>query len=311
MEISGQTKVRWAEGVLLSVWISLAIAVFFLSGCSRFRGAFGRAQHRSERAQKGVDQDTKQFVSATVDAAKFAQARLPTNAIADVANALRIGIKYGEMAQRGVGLPVERIDVLAEVHGDKKAVEAARKLEAASALRIETRDAMADAELARLKALAELGAKYEKEHNQSIVKRTWHWLIATFGIGGVIALCVFFPAIIPIIGRVLGWIVGKIPALAGAIGVVATRAYDRVVGSVELAKRQNTVVGHVFENIASRKMDQSEKDLVVARKPVVVEAIAKKEAAAEEANNRVEKAIQETEQIEPRKAGLPARNPDS
>lgn len=283
----------------------LLLVVLLTPGCSHLRGALRGAQKKSDVAQKGVDQDTKKFVAAILDATKFAQGRLPTNTLPEVVGALRIGIKYGEMAQRGVGLPVERVDIVGELSGDKKALEAARKLEAASALRIETRDALADAELARLKALAELGAKYEKEHNQNIVSRVWHWSIATFGVGGLIALCIFFPAIIPIFARILGWIVSKIPKLAGAIGVVATSAYDKVVGAVEIAKRQNPVVDHVVGEVASKKMDDSEKDLVNARKPVAMQKFADAAKKKADADNKVEAAAQETEQIERKNAGLP------
>lgn len=133
-------------------------------------------------------------------------------------------------------------------------------------------------------ALIEMGTKYEAERNKSIVKRFWGWLIATFGIGGIIALCIFFPFLIPIFGRILAWIVGKIPALAGAIGVVSTKGFDAVVRGIQRAKEdlaKNASADHVkmMTSNLSKEMDQEHKDLVEARLPIAKLAIAARAVA--------------------------------
>jgi len=43
--------------------------------------------------------------------------------------------------------------------------------------------------------------------------------VRTLGLGGIIALCVFFPFLIPIFGQLAAWLVLKIPALASVLGV--------------------------------------------------------------------------------------------
>lgn len=119
--------------------------------------------------------------------------------------------------------------------------------------------------------LLEMGAKYEAEHNKSIVRRFWGWLISTLGIGGIIALCVFCPAVIPIFARLIGWVVSKVPALAGAVGVVSTKAYDSVVRGIENAKKEwgRSDAETVLHNNLSKEMDDSHKNLVRARRAAV------------------------------------------
>lgn len=118
--------------------------------------------------------------------------------------------------------------------------------------------------------LVEMGQKYEAERNRSIVRRFWRWLISSVGIGGIIALCVFFPALIPIFGRLLGWVVSKIPALAGAVGVVSTKAYDAIVRGVENTKKEwgRSDAEAVLHKNLSAEMDASHKRLIRARKAV-------------------------------------------
>jgi hypothetical protein len=119
--------------------------------------------------------------------------------------------------------------------------------------------------------LFEMGQKYEAARNRSIVHRFWGWLVSSIGVGGIIALCVFFPALIPIFGRLLGWVVSKIPALAGAVGVVSTKAYDAVVRGVENAKKEwgRSDAEAVLHKNLSQEMDESHKRLVRVRKAAV------------------------------------------
>ena len=77
--------------------------------------------------------------------------------------------------------------------------------------------------------LTDLGKKYEVEHNKNIVTRIWEWAIGTIGLGGIIALCVLFPALLPILGLIAkyainlvlsvitgieNWVVGEISSMA-------------------------------------------------------------------------------------------------
>lgn len=69
--------------------------------------------------------------------------------------------------------------------------------------------------------LIELGKQKEQENNKNLVSRLWHWGLATFGLMGVIAICVLFPPIIPILMQVIGhiviWWFSHFPAIVGAL----------------------------------------------------------------------------------------------
>lgn len=80
--------------------------------------------------------------------------------------------------------------------------------------------------------LQDMGTKYETERNRSIVRRIWTWALSVFGVGGLVALCIFCPAVLPIIGTIISWLVGKIPSLVSWFGVVGKGAFDSVVKGV-------------------------------------------------------------------------------
>jgi hypothetical protein len=84
--------------------------------------------------------------------------------------------------------------------------------------------------------LMDFGVAHEEERNERI--KAWtKWLGGgSLLVGGLVALCIFFPMAIPIVGRILGWLVGKIPGVAGAVGVVSTKAFDAVVAAIEKTK---------------------------------------------------------------------------
>lgn len=125
-------------------------------------------------------------------------------------------------------------------------------------------------------ALVEMGGKYEAEKNKSIVKRVWHWAIGTFGIAGLIALCIFCPAAIPLIVRLFGMLVSKVPALASWVGVVSVKAYDSIIHGVQNAKEKLKVApgGENATEILHAELDKSQdanhKRLVAQRKAVAV-----------------------------------------
>lgn len=125
--------------------------------------------------------------------------------------------------------------------------------------------------------LLEMGAQLEAEKNRNIVSRVWHWAIGTLGIGGLIALCFFFPFLIPLVGKLIGFVVTKIPSLASAFGVVAVKSYDALVHGVELAKeryktsKDETPVEAVFDGPMREAMaGQSDKTLVRQRKAALL-----------------------------------------
>jgi hypothetical protein len=115
---------------------------------------------------------------------------------------------------------------------------------------VKAEESRADAEGANVAAVqvaerkwVEQGQEAEKAKARSAWRRLWAWSIGTLVLGGTIALCVFFPAIIPILGQLLGWIVGMVPQLANWLGVVSVKAYQRSVSAFQEAKRRAALKG--------------------------------------------------------------------
>jgi hypothetical protein len=53
------------------------------------------------------------------------------------------------------------------------------------------------------KTLIDLGKQKEAENNKNLISRLWHWGLATFGLTGLIVVCILFPPIIPIILQIV------------------------------------------------------------------------------------------------------------
>lgn len=89
-------------------------------------------------------------------------------------------------------------------------------------------------------ALIDRGVQFEAARNQRITRWTKFGVWGTTLIGGAVGLFVLCPIALPICGRLLAWIVGKIPSLASAFGVVSVKAFDAVLRGIEKAKEPKT-----------------------------------------------------------------------
>lgn len=139
-------------------------------------------------------------------------------------------------------------------------------------------DRMLGQQRAVVERLTQMGAEAESTRNEKI--SFWaRWIgRLTLPVAGLIALMVFVPAAIPILGRLLAWLVAKLPTLAGYVGVVGTNAFDATVKGIETWK-QSSAAGQTagpgatqsaaLLNALSQSMDGSHKALVRARRNVV------------------------------------------
>lgn len=120
---------------------------------------------------------------------------------------------------------------------------AARKTKATSDL--ERRFARIETLLAKERRaeerLVSLGAEVDAERNAERMRWLKRGGSSALLLGGLAALCVFFPAAIPLVGRVLGLLVTHMPGMAGATGVVSVKAFDSVVRAVERSKHRRRV----------------------------------------------------------------------
>lgn len=124
--------------------------------------------------------------------------------------------------------------------------------------------------------LVGMGAEAESARNTRI--SFWaRWVgRLTLPVAGLIALMIFMPAVIPVLGRLLAWLVGKLPTLAGYVGVVSTNAFDATVKGIE-AWKQTSAAGQppgdtqqpVLLNALSQSMDGSHKALVRVRRNAI------------------------------------------
>ncbi len=244
-----------------------------------------------------------------LDARLAEESRALTTAVVDVLHRQPAGerdvyaataMMFAEQDQRVEGLPTQPFDVpglLASVGvtNGVAAMEAVEKGDAGRAVvevrerfgkQDEWRAAAAKEEL----ALVEMGVAAEAARNRRVAGWSWFSAGAVGLLGGAVALFVFCPMAIPLAGRTLGWLVGKLPGLASACGVVSVKAFDAVVRGIEKTKRQGwpgaPTVPVANSNLAGgdsrrgpaadwvaqleaalgREMDAAHKELVRARK---------------------------------------------
>lgn len=82
------------------------------------------------------------------------------------------------------------------------------------------------------KKIEQIAEKAEKENNSNILKRFWAWTLGTLGIGGIIALCIFFPALIPILISLARTIISGFASLC----VMIVPSFKRVIQGIGNAR---------------------------------------------------------------------------
>lgn len=228
------------RAVLILLFVSWLCAI--LAGCTYFQNAKTKLAPR-------LEEESRALTTATVDTLSLA----PTNEFVNLA------LDLARHDQQIEGLPVTRIDVDALLSGSKAEWESLR-----DRFTEQRRLIQKNSELEN--KLQEMGAELEKERNKTIMSRFKHWLggFSLFTlIAGGIAICIFCPALIPIFTQIIAWVVSKIPALAGALGVVSKKAFDAVVTAVQ-AHRDGEESN--LDTSLSKNLDRSEKNLVTVRK---------------------------------------------
>ena len=241
--------------------------VLCASGCTHFAAA-------RVKSHAALEEHSRALTTAVVDAL---QLQPPEQRDSYTGFALRVARED----QRVEGLPLAPIGVEPFVEVNPTNLLPKIKAERALTVRFAEIEKLLAAEKRATDRLLDFGATHEQLQNASRLRWT-RWLGgSSLLLGGLIALCVLFPASIPILGRILGWIVSKIPSLAGALGVVSVKAFDAVVRGIERTKTEsggstllpNQPVTTRAEDWSdqlhlnlSREMDAAHKALVRTRK---------------------------------------------
>lgn len=281
----------------MTLRVLVLVAVLLAPGCSwHARKLFKVEEKIGERVKENI-QIADESLNAQPEEHKTRQTDVASQAVHDAAVLS--------------GYPLE--DQRPLVAGLFSANEKLRKsAEAAWASKRKSDQRLRTVQMHQLRELQNLGAKAESESNQSVLDKFWTGWKAFFGVGllgGLIYACVIFPplgvAVWFVLKAVMLWLGRLFPKLVGLIGVVSAKTYDKTVGIVELAKRENAATKYTIEQIASKKFDEDEKALVRARKPVILEKFKEEEQEKLAADVIATKLVEETaETVRVREAKL-------
>lgn len=221
---------RKAEGGRRN-WVAalgLLLLAAVLAGCTFARGKADRVEAKAAGNADKLTEESKALTTAAKDALEFAPTNPPVN----------LAKRFLARDQQIEGLPVERIDVAALLATNAQAIALLEKRFAAQDDLLRERAELAQKLEAANQRLQEMGRLYEAERNQSIGRRLKRWALGIFGVGGLVALIVFCPAVLPVLGGLVSFVVGRIPALVNLFGVVGKSAFDRVVVGVGEVRHQ-------------------------------------------------------------------------
>ena len=247
-------------------WV--VVAVLF-AGCTFFKSRLDNNQKKVDSANVAIANESKVMVTGALDSLHFA----PTNPPVDLAKTLLT------RSQELTGLPPigERLDIQALLATNALAIRDLEKRMKNQEQLIADRDKVqAQNEELRSK-LVDMGAKYEEERNKSIAKRVWHWGLGTFGLAGTIAFIVLCPAVaLPLLGRLLGFVVSAVPSIAGFIGVVSHKVLDSTVQGISnfkqaVEKKGLTDVKDMLRVELRQAQDQAHVDIIDARRSALAE----------------------------------------
>jgi hypothetical protein len=223
-----------------------------------------------------LEEQSRALTTAVVDA-------LERESPADRSAPAELALRLAREDQRIEGLPAKPIAVddllVPSDFTEPRAASRKRAAERDLARRFASIESDVAKERKLAQRLSEFGQRFEEERNAS----RWRWSAgissAVVLCGGFIALAIFCPVALPILGRILGWIAGKLPGLAGALGVVSVKAFDAVVKGIERSRGATAENATFLKNERggvenesplairlSREMDAVHKSLVRARK---------------------------------------------
>jgi hypothetical protein len=268
----------------------ILLAILIVACGATCRSARVATADRNVAANRmALEEESRALTTGARDALYFAPTNPPTS----------LAARFLDRDQQIEGIPINRIDVAGVLAGNKPSVTATdARLDMQGHLLKDRVELEAKLEAANQRLL-ELGRLYETEHKKSLIKRIWLWATGVFGIGGIIALMIFFPFLIPIFGSVVTWIIGLFPKIAGVIGLVGKKSFDGVVIGVQKVREKmekdtrggvrpdqvkavmesgeplytSTQVQAMLDNALAVATDRKDKKLIASRKKVLKDVI--------------------------------------
>ena len=259
---------------------TLTLLLVIATGCSHLP-----RQH--QRTRQLLHEESRALTTAVVDALTL-QPEKDRDPFSDIA------LQFARQDQRLEGFPRKPFDLPALLP-ITNAFHPLIPAEPSDEARAEVQQRFALQEQLRKKAFAisedlqQRGLAHLQERNR--LRTLWAKRAGWIGlpIVGLVLIAVFCPAALPIVGRLLAWLVGKVPALSGALGVVSVKAFDAIVRGIERAKADSPppprdLANHqalgphennpnswpeTLHNQLSREMDAAHKCLVRQRKQVI------------------------------------------
>jgi hypothetical protein len=235
------------------------------SGCTAVTNGVRKLTGQAHEQKTKIEEESKALTTGTVDALEQA----PRDH-----KAVNMARELAKADQQIEGMPLKRLPVAAALADDAKALkEMEKRLAAIPVLQAELNE-MESALAQKEAALREMGIKYEQEKNTKLRTRIKRWVLGTLGIGGLIALLVFCPALIVPFGQLLAFIVGRIPRLAAATGLVAKKAFDETVQGIGKARQalkeaQDPAAKIQLDQQLSQNTSQWTKALIEQRRKVL------------------------------------------
>jgi hypothetical protein len=216
--------------------LALLVTVpLFTSGCFSWWGLKEDRQEIQSQIERGgseLDRHTRAYVTAAVDALGRSTDKEPETNVAR---------NMAENAQRIVGLPQpgDEIHVDDLISKNETALENLEDRQK-DVVKLARRQEILGHDLKDTEEkLIELGELKQAEEKQGFFSSLWAWLTGTFGLLGAIAVCIVAgPVLLPIIGQLFGWLVGRLPGLIGWFGVTSKNLTQNIIKGVHDAKER-------------------------------------------------------------------------
>jgi hypothetical protein len=223
------------RGILIPSLV--AMILIFTSGCISLP-TWGLKKDRQEiageitRKDGELNRHTRAFVSGAVDALSLSEDKSKEDLVA---------LGFAQKAQEIVGLPQpgDKIYVEDVINNNELAIENLADRDG-DVIDLSRRKEILGHDLKDTEEkLISLGELKAQENKDGFFSSLWMWLTGTFGLIGAIAVCVIAgPALIPIFGQILAWLVGKLPGLIGWVGITSSKMTSNIIKGVHDAKEK-------------------------------------------------------------------------